>query len=400
MGGIQSSQIQEPQRQQNSKIKTDCLSQRDGEKQNTYSFLALPNNQRQKEQNSIQSLSNSNSNQIKKYEYQEKKSFESPESHIENELKPEKQTKKDEEKYSFFNDKEKDEENENIEGTKMIGQAPILQINNIQSIENTQICIKNNYYPWLKQRLEKIEIYEPIEKFIDEQSQFVYNTTLSDQSQYEGFMKNGKRHGYGISLSQTELFEGSFQDGIRKGWGRRITKATVESGYWENNKMQKIMEKQEEDLYYKGECYNSIPNGRGYLKRSISIYTGDFVNGRMEGQGVLEDLIKKVKYEGQFLCDKFHGQGNYYFSSGKKYIGQFQNSQFHGQGEMFWPNKRYYKGQFVNGLFEGWGYLIDEDNSIYDGYWKNGKKNGKGKLTVKNLEIQGTWVNDEFQEGK
>lgn len=40
---------------------------------------------------------------------------------------------------------------------------------------------------------------------------------------------------------------------------------------------------QTKDVYYKGECKDSIPNGRGYLKRSISIYTGNFVNGRMEG---------------------------------------------------------------------------------------------------------------------
>ncbi|CAD8065997.1 unnamed protein product [Paramecium sonneborni] len=287
--------------------------------------------------------------------------------------------------------------NGNIEGTIQIGIAPIIYI---ESVQTTQISIEEYYQPWLKQKLQRIGRYEPPEKFVDETSEFIMNYQIDDKQRYQGFFKKGKRHGYGINLTQTEQFEGNFQDGVRRGWGRSLTQNTQESGYWEIDKIQRNMEINTKDVYYCGECLNSMPHGKGILKRQgISTYTGYFVQGRMEGKGFYEDLVEKVKYDGEFKCDLFHGLGTYYFVSGKKYVGQFKNSKFNGQGEMFYPNNSYYKGQFVNGLFEGQGYFYDQvQQSIYDGQWKSGKKNGKGKYTYQGIEVIGFWQNDQLQE--
>ncbi|CAD8149649.1 unnamed protein product [Paramecium octaurelia] len=285
-----------------------------------------------------------------------------------------------------------------FEGGECMGEAPVFNGENTKTNQSTLSGIKEHYYPWLIDRLEQFGQYVPPEKFEDLESIKVNTTDLPDKSKYEGFMKNGKMHGYGTNLLEKELFEGSFQNGIRKGWGRSITEDSLISGFWENGKVEKMMEMQTPDLYYKGECKKQIPNGQGELKKPTLYYKGEFLNGRMHGKGVLEDNQKKIKYEGEFALDKYHGNGTYFFSSGKKYVGQFKNSQFNGSGELFSPNNIYYKGQFVDGLFDGWGYHIDQEQTIYDGYWKKGKKNGKGKLTSKQIEVQGIWQDDIFKE--
>ena len=40
-------------------------------------------------------------------------------------------------------------------------------------------------------------------------------------------------------------------------------------------------------------------------------YTGDFINGKMDGKGILT-FPNKDRYDGQFKNDLMHGQGNFY----------------------------------------------------------------------------------------
>ncbi len=43
------------------------------------------------------------------------------------------------------------------------------------------------------------------------------------------------------------------------------------------------------------------------------------------------------------------------FRSGSSYEGQFLKDKYHGQGTYKWNDGRKYTGQFVNGLSEGFG---------------------------------------------
>ena len=72
----------------------------------------------------------------------------------------------------------------------------------------------------------------------------------------------------------------------------------------------------------KGEIYigpvnNKLPNGEGklYNKNNEIIYEGNFVNGIEEGEG--QRITKDYKYVGQFISGKMFGEGKIFFKNGK-----------------------------------------------------------------------------------
>jgi hypothetical protein len=51
-------------------------------------------------------------------------------------------------------------------------------------------------------------------------------------------------------------------------------------------------------------------NGRGlYIYPNGSVYEGNFVNSKFGGNGTLNYIETRMKYEGQFLNGLPHGQG-------------------------------------------------------------------------------------------
>ena len=56
----------------------------------------------------------------------------------------------------------------------------------------------------------------------------------------------------------------------------------------------------------------------------------------------------KIKYEGDFVNDKYEGNGKYIWEDDEYYIGQWKNSLFHGKGIEYYSNgKIKYEGDFV-----------------------------------------------------
>ena len=65
------------------------------------------------------------------------------------------------------------------------------------------------------------------------------------------------------------------------------------------------------------------------------------------GKGILYYKSGNVKYEGDFVNDKFEGDGKYYWESGEYYIGQFKNGLNNGKGKLYYNNdKLEYEGEF------------------------------------------------------
>ena len=70
-----------------------------------------------------------------------------------------------------------------------------------------------------------------------------------------------------------------------------------------------------------------------------------------------------------------------------------------GKGIKYYKNGNIkYEGDFVNDKYEGNGKYIYEDGEYYIGEWKKGLRNGKGALYYKNGKInnEGDWPNNEF----
>lgn len=91
-----------------------------------------------------------------------------------------------------------------------------------------------------------------------------------------------------------------------------------------------------------------------------SMYTGEFVQGKLCGNGRLihsnsafTDEDSQIVhadgdvYEGEWKNDVAHGKGTYYHNDGAKYVGSWKNDKQHGKGEEEWPDGSKYKGKFT-----------------------------------------------------
>ena len=120
------------------------------------------------------------------------------------------------------------------------------------------------------------------------------------------------------------------------------------------------------------------PRGRA------AVYTGDVVDGLMDGNGTL--VVTQAgpnmgnSFTGQFKAGKMHGMGTWTGASGNSYEGGWVNGTFHGQGTYTWADGTKYVGEFMDDMFHG-----------------NGKKFEADGVTVRR---QGLWWMDDFVDNE
>lgn len=107
-----------------------------------------------------------------------------------------------------------------------------------------------------------------------------------------------------------------------------------------------------------------------------SSYSGDIINGRLEGEGVYI-FPTNTRYVGQLKDSMFHGPGTLHFPDGNKFTGE-------------WENGRVINGQytFSDGLAydddqSKWQYCHKNDRRFYTEICKGLKPAGKSQLTDK-----------------
>ena len=86
----------------------------------------------------------------------------------------------------------------------------------------------------------------------------------------------------------------------------------------------------------------------------MDYYIGDIKNNLKHGKGKIYYATGNIKYDGDFINDKFEGNGKYIYKNGDYYIGEWKNNVVHGIGK-FLIGKRIYEGkEYYNELiFEG-----------------------------------------------
>ena len=109
-----------------------------------------------------------------------------------------------------------------------------------------------------------------------------------------------------------------------------------------------------------------------------SYYIGQVNNDEPNGKGSKYDKNGRIKYKGDFINGKMGGNGQYYFENGDYYIGQMKNDLIDGYGKIYYMNGSIkYDGNFVNGHRHDKGIRNDMDGNIkYKGSFVNGKKEG------------------------
>ena len=81
-------------------------------------------------------------------------------------------------------------------------------------------------------------------------------------------------------------------------------------------------------------------------------YTGELVNGVMNGSGTLTCPNSGV-YVGTFVDGKRHGHGRFDMVSGNVYIGEFREGLLHGYGKIIRTDGKMLAGFFFNGEPKG-----------------------------------------------
>lgn len=131
--------------------------------------------------------------------------------------------------------------------------------------------------------------------------------------------------------------------------------------------------------FYIGEWKNDRYDGLGKLYADGKLeFEGSFVKGKRQGTGKLYDRDGKLIYEGDFAADKMEGYGKFYQAETGTlvYQGQVKDDEKNGTGKQYYPSGQvYYEGEFKNGRKDGTGKLYTEAGDIvYDGPFKENKQ--------------------------
>lgn len=163
-----------------------------------------------------------------------------------------------------------------------------------------------------------------------------------------------------------------------------------------------------EELTFLGGCKNGFADGSGTESWSQNGVAGNIVSGTyrdghligrvtvkypngIEYIGTLQENGQPggagtkihpngTRYTGDFRDGKFEGQGVLILANGEKYVGHFQNGHPNGEGVLNYADGGKYTGHWVNGLRDGQGTMRTANGGLYTGLWSNGKASGYGKF--------------------
>lgn len=192
------------------------------------------------------------------------------------------------------------------------------------------------------------------------------------QGYYDGFWKNGERHGYGLfDWDDSGKYIGFWEYDKMTGYGTYLGENMDMVGEFKNGYLEGLGYIIENDVWEQG-VYNSslLDESYSFIDNEVNIgcTAGDCNNkyGRMKWSN--GDSFTGFFRNGNMFM------GTYLFDNGDKYTGLFNTqNEFHGQGRFFFENGEYYGGEWKNGEYYGRGYYHDKDYNQQIGEWRYGK---------------------------
>lgn len=160
----------------------------------------------------------------------------------------------------------------------------------------------------------------------------------------------------------------------------------------------------EREIKYTGEHVQGKAHGQGTATfENGDVYVGNWKDGKMCGRGNYM-YANQSRYEGEMKDNKENGNGKITLVNGDEYEGNWENGKFSGFGEYRFKNGAVYKGSWLDGKQDGKGtYIPSKEHqtgsratAIYVGDWRSGMPHGRGKLT----RSDGTYYDGEWANGK
>ena len=224
-----------------------------------------------------------------------------------------------------------------------------------------QIII-NNFDPNLWQKFYKNDdsffITNPKILILKKAIKIINPNDPKNISIYEGEINiKNQKHGYGMLTTPNMVYIGNWENDKFTGWGR-ITKRN--------------------GVILEGKFFNGVLEGKGIVENGQGgKYIGDFRNSKRHGKGILE--TDKIYYDGDFLDDKFNGNGKIIFKKeNHSYEGEFLNNEINGYGIFKWNNGDYYEGEMKNGKMNGKGKYVNKNGYVFSGKYINDVKQPGG----------------------
>lgn len=219
--------------------------------------------------------------------------------------------------------------------------------------------------------------------------------------EYQGSYLDNRCEGKGKQFQNgVLLYEGEFVNGLREGEGVLYDDAgnVKMKGVFRRGKMNGVcmIVNQRTSSTYTGNVVDDVPNGKGEEKyKDGSYYVGEFKSGMRHGKGCYYNSADEIVYNGSWLYGLKHGLGDCHDEYGL-YSGSFVRGKKEGQGVYTLYSGDQYKGEFADDLYSGRGVFTNVSGRVvYDGEWRNGQRHGEGKVFFGNGEYyQGELVHD------
>ena len=154
--------------------------------------------------------------------------------------------------------------------------------------------------------------------------------------------------------------------------------------------------------HYMGDMKFGLPDGNGTLNTIMDgmgyTYVGEFKRGKKNGRGNLSSKDNKYNYDGGWKDDKKYGIGTL-FDNGDKYTGDFIDDKYNGNGTLCGKNGEIYECEFKDGKPHGLGRVTLVNGDVYIGNFENGKISEQVSIKYKNGESYDGYYKDEKKWG-
>ncbi|WP_442600976.1 stalk domain-containing protein [Paenibacillus sp. KN14-4R] len=152
--------------------------------------------------------------------------------------------------------------------------------------------------------------------------------------------------------------------------------------------------------YYTGGFDQEIPNGDGKIVYEDGSYAlVHMQKGKREGLVKSYNANQVLMHEVQYKNDRIDGQGTNYSDDGYKYVGYFkQDGSLTGQGKIFLKDELIYEGNFEDGYSNGIGKIYHTGKLTYEGDFYRDQPFGWGTSydTQGKVRYVGELVNNYF----
>ena len=208
---------------------------------------------------------------------------------------------------------------------------------------------------------------------------------------YEGGWKEGQRHGYGALSTHEWQYEGQWEDG-------EMTSPWAEVRWWRGERYvgpvtrgQRMATDATRGWWIRPSCYYYGPfkddraTGVGVSQYTDGDYCGEHVDGLRHGRGEMRFTVPvdgATERQGEWKEDQ-HVEGVVYYAGGAMYTGKtlMQGRGFDVKGHMVYANEDVYEGGFHNGLRHGegtyWYATGKQAQQYFKGRWYKGRRRGR-----------------------